>query len=65
MSDEQDDDQVGPPPRIGSVYVFVNGMVAVLDDAGRQIPAYQGRWDEKRVEILRAKPHYVKVHFQR
>jgi hypothetical protein len=38
---------------IEHVYRFANGLVMVFDEDGEQIPEYQGRWTEKREEILR------------
>ncbi len=32
--------------RIENVYCFPNGMVAVTDQHGQQIPEYQGRYEE-------------------
>lgn len=32
--------------RIENVYCFPNGMVAVTDQYGQQMPEYQGRYDE-------------------
>lgn len=46
---------------IANVFVFANGMVAVTDEHGQQIPEYQGRWMEKREAILRDKPPHVRV----
>lgn len=46
---------------IAAVFVFANGMVAVTDSHGQQIPAYQGTWAEKREAILRDKPAHVVV----
>jgi len=37
---------VAVKPRIENVYCFPNGMVAVTDQNGQQIPEYQGRYDE-------------------
>ena len=50
---------------IAAVFVFANGMVAVTDEHGQQIPAYQGRWAEQREAILRDKPPHVVVQIQR
>lgn len=44
---------------IATVIVFPNGLVAVCDEHGQQIPAYQGRWTEMREAILRDKPAHV------
>jgi hypothetical protein len=41
-------------PTITSVYVFTNGMTAVFDSAGQQVPELQGRWNEKRAAIIEA-----------
>ncbi len=46
---------------IQHVLVFPNQMVAVFDDAGNQMPEYQGRWSEMRSKILRDKPAHVNV----
>ncbi len=45
-----------PAPRIRTVLYFSNGSVAVCDEAGAQMPAYQGRLDDVRVAILRDAP---------
>jgi hypothetical protein len=42
--------------RIAIVYVFENGMTAVFDHNGRQLPDYQGPWEEVRDLIERDKP---------
>ena len=47
---------------IASIFVFPNGMVAVCDQFGQQMPAYQGAWAEKRADILRDKPAHVHVN---
>lgn len=39
---------------IAGVYVFPNGMVAVFDSAGKQVPELQGTWVEKR-DAIRAR----------
>lgn len=41
-------------PTITSVYVFTNGMTAVFDSEGKQVPELQGSWNEKREAIMRA-----------
>lgn len=33
-------------PVITTVYLFANGMVAVFDQHGKQMPAYQGRCED-------------------
>ena len=40
-------------PRIHSVFVFGNGMCAVTDWDGKQVPELQGEWDEVK-EVVRA-----------
>ena len=42
--------------RIKSVFRFNNGMVAVCDQFGNQMPNYQGRWTDMRESILRDAP---------
>ena len=37
---------------IKTVFVFPNGMVAVCDENGQQIPEYQGKWVEKKNMII-------------
>lgn len=49
--------------RIKSVFVFANGMVAVCDQYGEQMPRYQGRWDEKEAKIRRDAGPSVKWNF--
>ena len=49
-------------PVIASIYVFPNGMVAVCDQFGQQMPGYQGEWSEKKADILRDKPAHVEVN---
>jgi hypothetical protein len=41
-------------PRVKSVLICPNGMVAVFDERGCQVPELQGVWEEKKGEILRA-----------
>jgi hypothetical protein len=48
-------------PVITHVMRFANGMVAVFDQHGQQMPEYQGTWDERRDSILRDKPADVLV----
>jgi hypothetical protein len=36
---------------IKSVYKFPNGMVAVFDENGKQIPEYQGKWKDLEEKI--------------
>lgn len=40
--------------KIRSVFKFPNGMVAVCDESGQQVPELQGRWDDKCTAIA---PH--------
>lgn len=49
---------------ITTVLVFANGMVAVCDEHGKQMPEYQGRWIDKQSAILRNKPDSVMVQHQ-
>lgn len=49
---------------IKHVLVFLNGMVAVFDEKGEQLPEYQGRWNEKKDAIMRDKPAGVEVQKQ-
>jgi len=39
---------------ICSVFVFQNGMVAVTDEKGQQVPELQGQWKEKKGKIVKA-----------
>ncbi len=48
--------------RIASVFLFPNGMVAVCDERGQQMPEYQGEWNEKGADILRDKPSHVPIN---
>ena len=41
---------------IAAVYEFTNGMVMVFDEAGHQMPEYQGRLEEVRKKINDAAP---------
>jgi len=41
---------------IQSVFKFSNGMVAVCDEKGQQLPEYQGTWAEKKEIICRDAP---------
>ena len=41
-------------PRIENVYNFANGMTAVLDQFGEQMPEYQGRTEEVMPKIFAA-----------
>ena len=45
------------PHKIKEVFAFRNGMVAVCDQDGEQIPEYQGRWDEKETIIRLIAPN--------
>lgn len=40
------------PPTPKTVYVFANGMVAVFDKDGHQIPEYQGKMTDKLWAVL-------------
>lgn len=46
---------------IENVVRWQNGMVMVFDERGQQLPKYQGRWEEKKEEILRDKPEHVSI----
>lgn len=46
---------------IRTVSLFGNGMVAVWDASGQQIPAYQGEWSEKRDLILANLPPTARI----
>ena len=46
---------------IAKVIRWQNGMVMVFDEAGQQMPDYQGTWEEKREAIERDKPAHVPV----
>ncbi len=37
--------------KVSSVYIFPNGMVAVFDSKGEQVPELQGEWTEKAKQI--------------
>ncbi|EPZ43838.1 hypothetical protein [Alicyclobacillus acidoterrestris] len=39
--------------RVMDVFIFRNGIVAVCDEKGEQIPELQGRWERKAIKILR------------
>jgi hypothetical protein len=41
-------------PTISAVFHFPNGMVAVTDQYGEQMPAYQGRYEDVREAIVAA-----------
>ena len=41
------------PCKIKTVFAFQNGTVAVCDQHGKQMPEYQGYWDETQEHILR------------
>jgi len=41
---------------IVAVYRFTNGMVMVFDENGKQVPEFQGRWEEKKEAIEAATP---------
>lgn len=49
---------------IRHIYVFTNGMVAVLDEHGQQMPEYQGKWGEMREKIERDKSPDAKIMYQ-
>jgi hypothetical protein len=39
--------------RIAAVFVFKNGMIAVFDQWGKQMPFFQGRRDFKRMKQIK------------
>lgn len=41
-------------PKITNVYHFTNGMVATFDQYGKQMPEFQGRFDEVEPKIRAA-----------
>ena len=42
------------PRSIKAVFVFPNGMCAVTDQKGEQMPDYQGRWSEVEQKVRAA-----------
>jgi hypothetical protein len=55
------------PGFIKTVMIFQNGLCAVFNEAGRQMPEYQGRWDKMESAIqsaVAAHPEYP-VTFER
>ena len=50
--------------KIATVLVFANGMVAVCNEHGEQMPEYQGRWDDMREMIKRDLPTDAVVQYQ-
>ena len=48
--------------RIENVYCFPNGMVAVTDQFGQQMPKYQGRYDDVWSRIEKDMVPSSKVH---
>ena len=51
-------------PIISRIVVMDNDMVMVFDRHGKQIPHYQGTWDENKVDIVGDKPDHVKVEYK-
>lgn len=49
---------------IAWVMRFKNGMVAVFDERGEQMPKYQGYWADVKDRILRDKPPTVAIERQ-
>lgn len=49
---------------ICAVFVFPNGMVAVTDNRGQQVPDLQGRWEEKKAEIVEAVAEKYRRHVE-
>jgi hypothetical protein len=45
-----------PNNHVHSIFFFTNGMVAVYDDQGNQIPEVQGSWARKYVTYVAACP---------
>lgn len=52
-------------PKIENVYCFPNGMVAVTDQRGRQMPDYQGKYEEVWPKIQAALQPHSKIHRSR
>lgn len=48
----------GEPLRITNIFVFNNGMTAVTDQFGEQMPDYQGKYEDVKDKI------YTKIHDQ-
>lgn len=47
---------------IGAVIRWQNGVVTVYDSVGRQIPVYQGRYEDVKEEILRDAQPWTKFY---
>ena len=50
---------------IVTVYAWTNGMVAVFDDHGQQVPDLQGRLSERKAMILESAGEDVLFHYAR
>jgi len=44
------------------VVKWSNGMVTVFDQFGRQLPEFQGEWEEKKTQIKRYSNRYTKYY---
>lgn len=50
-----------PKQVIEVVYRFANGMCIVFDKDGKQIPEYQGRWEDMKHKIIKDLPDKAEI----
>lgn len=55
MTNEEFEEHIKRTDRVpAEVFVFKNGMVAVTDQFGQQMPGLQGKWVDKEADIAAA-----------